>query len=67
MSEVRRISKSGNSKVISLPSKCLRAAKLRLGDVVLIDVVNDTLVLSRAVSSRQLFEERHADATKTRD
>jgi antitoxin component of MazEF toxin-antitoxin module len=53
MPEPRRISKSGNSAVVVLPRKFLKALSLRVGDVVLVDLVKDMIVLSKLEAGRQ--------------
>ena len=64
MPEVRRIAKSGHSKVIALPRRYLLALGFRLGDIVMIEHVGATLVLSRAVPQRALFEKDAIEPVK---
>lgn len=58
--ELRRIAKNGHSLQVVLPRKYLAALSLRRGDVVAIELVNQTIVVSRAVSEREFTGARPA-------
>ena len=57
MGDVRRITKNGHSQGINIPAKLLKAAGLAPGDAVMLELVDNAIVLSRAVSSRPLFSQ----------
>jgi len=51
--ELRRISKNGNSLQIFLPRAFLRALRLKYRDVVGVELVGQTIVISRVMSVRR--------------
>ncbi len=52
MAEIRRISKNGHSLQVVLPREFLEALQLRAGQQVFLELVHDTIVLSKAYSAR---------------
>ena len=52
MPEIRRVGKSGNSLGVMLPKSYLSALNVRHGDQVFLELVADTIVISKAVSVR---------------
>lgn len=67
MAEVRKISRSGHSLMIALPPAYLRAIDLGRHDVVLVELVGKTIVLSRALSQRQLAADEATPGAKSRE
>lgn len=64
--ELRHIASSGHSLLVTLPKAFLAALKLRKGDVVALELVDDTIVVSRAVSARGFAANvRHAGEKRT--
>ncbi len=53
MSELRRVSKSGHSDVLALPRAFLAQLGIRHGDTVMIELVGNTIVVSKGLSIRQ--------------
>jgi len=53
MMELRRISRNGHSLQIMLPRPFLAALKLTARSVVCLELIDDTIVISRAVSERE--------------
>ncbi len=51
------ISKWGNSLGIRIPAAVADALSIRNGDTMNYELKNDSIVLSKKISSRQLFEE----------
>ena len=51
--ELRKIAINGHSWQITMPRPMLERLTLRPGDVVAIELVDETIVVSRAVSARQ--------------
>jgi len=51
--ELRRISRNGHSLQIVLPRTFLNALHLHPRDVVAVELVDDTIVISRATSERE--------------
>ena len=57
MAEVRRIMKNGHSLAIVLPRKLIKPLNLKAGEICMLELVGETIAISRAKSARQLFEE----------
>jgi len=57
--ELRRISRNGHSLQIVLPRTFLSALKLKARDVVALELVDETIIISRALSERE-FTSSHA-------
>jgi len=54
MPELRRLARSGHAIVVSMPPAYLSSLGWRRGDVLMVELVKNTLILSRAVSERTL-------------
>lgn len=52
MPELRRLTRSGHAIVVTMPPALLSALGWRYGDVLMLELVKNTLVLSRARSER---------------
>jgi len=64
--ELRRISRNGHSLQIVLPRTFLTALHLHPRDVVAVELVDDTIVISRAGSAREFARDAHKRSAATR-
>jgi antitoxin component of MazEF toxin-antitoxin module len=53
VSELRRLSKSGHSLVLALPRAFLQQLSLQAGETVVLELVGNTIVMSKGMSARQ--------------
>ena len=63
----RRITKNGHSRGVNLPSAILEQLALRAGDAVLIELRGLEIVISRALTQRQLLEAAPRELTYDAD
>lgn len=54
MSDARRVMKVGHSWAVALPKSVCQALQMLPGTILFVDVVGDTIVLSKAVSTLHL-------------